>query len=340
MRGRSVALRPGYGYSNLVGMKILSAILGLCIPLALLACGEGDSATTSQQESGWEVAAGGDPPFATIIAGEGGTRPTIDPPDRPPPKRLLVRDLEKGWGPVARRGDLVAVHYVGFDYETGEVSYPGNWPPYPPAEFRLGSGGNGAPFEEGIEGMRADGLREIVIPPHSAYGPNGTDYVVAMARVVAKADRSAEGQAAVPGERSYARASDVELNSYQQKGPFAAIVVKGDGKKPNIEPPDRPAPKKLLFRDLEKGSGPAARRGDEVIVHYDGAMYDTGEVRYGGRTQISRLGFDGWGKAFEEGIEGMKEGGRRELIVPSRFLGGSGTVDYVIELTRLAPASE
>jgi hypothetical protein len=52
------------------------------------------------------------------------------------------------------------------------------------------------------------------------------------------------------------------------------------------------------------------------------------------------LGSGGVGAAFERGIEGMRSWGRRELIVPSRFLNGSGAVDYLIELTRLKPATE
>jgi hypothetical protein len=53
----------------------------------------------------------------------------------------------------------------------------------PPSTFRLGSGGNGGPFERGIEGMRVDGLRELLMPPSGLYGPGGTDYVVALVRI-------------------------------------------------------------------------------------------------------------------------------------------------------------
>jgi len=35
----------------------------------------------------------------------------------------------------------------------------------------------------------------------------------------------------------------------------------------------------------------------------------------------------------------MKAGGRRELILPSRFINGSPAVDYVIELVSVEPAS-
>ena len=74
-------------------------------------------------------------------------------------------------------------------------------------------------------------------------------------------------------------------------------------------------------------------------ITYHGAIYKTGELRYGGSTQPFQLGSGGLGEAFERGLEGMKAGGRRELILPSRFINGSPAVDYVIELVSVEPAS-
>lgn len=129
------------------------------------------------------------------------------------------------------------------------------------------------------------------------------------------------------------------VGSFEQEGPFAAISGgKVDVEPPHIDPPDRPPPEKLLKRELEAGSGPAARSGDEVDIFYAGAVYKTGEYRYGGSTQPFPLGSGGLGGAFEEGIEGMKAGGRRELIVPSRLLDGTPAIDYVIVLVSLKPA--
>jgi peptidylprolyl isomerase len=115
--------------------------------------------------------------------------------------------------------------------------------------------------------------------------------------------------------------------------------------KPKLDPPDRPVPKNLLIRNIEVGSGPMARRGDRVGVEYVGVDYRTGRERYYSWPPtkdplVFQLGRGGFGDAWEGGIEGMRLGGRRELIVPSRLLFNSGTVDYVIDLVRVGPVSE
>jgi len=99
---------------------------------------------------------------------------------------------------------------------------------------------------------------------------------------------------------------------------------------------------RVAFLGATKGMGRAlarlmAERGDEVVIRYAGAMYESGEVRYGGKAGPFSLGSGGLGGAFERGIEGMRAGMRRELILPSRFVGDSGAVDYVIEMKRLEP---
>ena len=163
-------------------------MLVLCVALTPLACGEGGS-TASEQESGSRFIAAANPPFAAISRAAD-ARPEIDPPDGPSPKKVRIRDLEAGSGPLAKRGDWVAVHYIGFEYETGKQKYPGSWPPYPPREFRLGSGGNGGPFERGIEGMKAGGLRELIVPPSRLYGPGGIDYVISLARIESDSEQA------------------------------------------------------------------------------------------------------------------------------------------------------
>jgi peptidylprolyl isomerase len=174
-------------------MKISFAIFALAV--ALLACGcGGDDATTSGETRAAATTTGPapgevlttdprDPHFATVEFGKAPHEwPDIDPPDLPPPKRLLVRNLEIGRGPVVRRGDEVDVYYVAAEYRTGKRSYF-NWPPRRPFPFELGSGGMGLGFEEGVEGMRVGGRRELVIPARLMFGVGATDYVVELARI-------------------------------------------------------------------------------------------------------------------------------------------------------------
>lgn len=84
----------------------------------------------------------------------------------------------------------------------------------------------------------------------------------------------------------------------------------------------------LYVQDVEVGTGEPARRNRTVFVHYmgwltDGRMFDTSRRRDRpidfvlGREQV----IDGW----DEGIEGMRVGGIRRLVVPPQLgYGGRG----------------
>lgn len=119
-------------------------------------------------------------------------------------------------------------------------------------------------------------------------------------------------------------------------GAFARISEDKNGQI-KIVPSNEPAPKTMLVRDIKVGSGPVARRGDQVAVHYRSVAYDSGRMVSNtwppSRPLImARLGFEGWGESWEEGIEGMRVGGRRELVIPKRLTGQGSTLDYVVDL--------
>jgi peptidylprolyl isomerase len=141
-----------------------------------------------------------------------------------------------------------------------------------------------------------------------------------------------------------ARASKVALGDYESEGPFASIDGQRGNKKPIFEPSGQPVSKKTLIRDLEEGSGPAVRRGDEVSVYYAGADHATGKIRYYGwppkpPATFQRLGFGTFGKSWEKTIEGMKEGGVRQVIITASYL-SRDPMDYVIVLTAMRPQPE
>ena len=90
--------------------------------------------------------------------------------------------------------------------------------------------------------------------------------------------------------------------------------------KPKVKVPAGKPPKKLVVKDLIKGTGPAAKSGDPVTVNYIGVNYANGKpfdnsydrgqpfpFQLGGGQVIS-----GW----DNGLVGMKVGGRRMLIIP------------------------
>jgi FKBP-type peptidyl-prolyl cis-trans isomerase len=92
-------------------------------------------------------------------------------------------------------------------------------------------------------------------------------------------------------------------------------------------------PTELVVRDLEEGSGPAAKPGDEVTVHYVGVNYRTGKEFDAswdrGEPFTFKLGeglvVEGW----EQGIPGMKPNGRRELIIPPELGYGYGRTEGI-----------
>jgi peptidylprolyl isomerase len=99
-------------------------------------------------------------------------KPEVDFPGGEPPADLQVTDIWAGDGPEASAGDTVQVHYVGVAFSTGE-EFDSSWNRGDPLQFRLGVGQVIAGWDQGVQGMRVGGRRQLVIPPHLAYGDRG-----------------------------------------------------------------------------------------------------------------------------------------------------------------------
>jgi peptidylprolyl isomerase len=101
------------------------------------------------------------------------TRPEVEVPAGPPPGELQIEDIETGDGEEAQAGDQVSVEYVGVDYETGE-EFDSSWDRGELFELQLGAGMVIPGWDQGVEGMRVGGRRQLVIPPDLAYGRQGS----------------------------------------------------------------------------------------------------------------------------------------------------------------------
>jgi peptidylprolyl isomerase len=105
-------------------------------------------------------------------------KPEIDFPDFDPPADLQVTDLVTGEGDEAAAGQTVSVHYVGVAHSTGE-EFDASYNRGTPLQFRLGIGQVIAGWDQGVQGMRVGGRRQLVIPPHLGYGDRGAGGVIA-----------------------------------------------------------------------------------------------------------------------------------------------------------------
>jgi peptidylprolyl isomerase len=104
-------------------------------------------------------------------------KPEIDFPDGPPPTELQVSDLTTGEGDEARAGSTVSVHYVGVAHSTGE-QFDASYDRGSPLQFRLGTGQVISGWDTGVQGMKVGGRRQLVVPPHLAYGDRGAGGVI------------------------------------------------------------------------------------------------------------------------------------------------------------------
>lgn len=78
------------------------------------------------------------------------------------------KDLVKGSGPSAEKGDTVSIDVEGYLPKGDKVLSESG------LVFALGSRRVIAGLEYGVQGMSVGGTREIRVPPHLAYGDKGT----------------------------------------------------------------------------------------------------------------------------------------------------------------------
>ncbi|MEV5239286.1 FKBP-type peptidyl-prolyl cis-trans isomerase [Streptomyces cinnamoneus] len=96
--------------------------------------------------------------------------------------------------------------------------------------------------------------------------------------------------------------------------------------KPEIDFPEGDVPSDLEITEIWEGDGPVAKAGDFVKVHYVGVAFSTGEEFDASWNRGTPLEFKlGAGKVIEgwdKGIQGMKVGGRRKLVIPAHLAYG------------------
>jgi peptidylprolyl isomerase len=97
-------------------------------------------------------------------------------------------------------------------------------------------------------------------------------------------------------------------------------------KEPKVTPPAGPAPTKLVTKELIAGTGAEAKAGDTVTVNYVGILYK-GDKEFNASWETKQpftfpLGKGAVIKGWDQGIPGMKVGGRRELIIPATLAYG------------------
>lgn len=119
--------------------------------------------------------------------------------------------------------------------------------------------------------------------------------------------------------------------------------------------PETPEPPDLVKEDLAPGAGAEAKDGDKVKVNYTGRLLKTNlvfdtSVGPGKKPFEFQIGKGGVIKGWDQGVVGMKVGGKRKLIIPSRLgyaekgsppkIPGKATLVFEIELLSIGEAAD
>ncbi len=166
--------------------RFIPVLLLVAAATALSACGASQGSVDKAAEQASSEAA--NPPTITDATtpsvtavkvtpgpGEGDlkVKPVIPRQSGAAPTKLIVQDVIVGTGAQAKSGDTVSVQYVGVLFSNGK-EFDSSWKAGKAFDFELGSGGVIAGWDQGVEGMRVDGRRRLIIPADLAYGAAGS----------------------------------------------------------------------------------------------------------------------------------------------------------------------
>jgi peptidylprolyl isomerase len=128
------------------------SLIALCAILALAGCGGSGSSSVEK------------------------TKPKVTVPKGPPPKKLVIVEIEKGTGATVKTGDEVTVQWVAVQYRSHK-EIGSSWSAHKPFTFKTDAGRVIPGWDRGVIGMKVGGRRELIVPPSLAYGHTGSTSV-------------------------------------------------------------------------------------------------------------------------------------------------------------------
>ena len=151
---------------------------------------------------------------------------------------------------------------------------------------------------------------------------------------------SADLVPAIPAETPTATTPSTSTSTTGKPFRLASIKVSKDtSKKPTITKPSGDPPSELVTKDIVVGKGAAAADGNNLSMHYLGALFDGEQFEASwdaGKPFDFELGAGNVIQGWDEGIKGMKAGGRRLLVIPAeKAYGAQGQGDIPPDATLL-----
>ncbi len=215
---------------------------------------------------------------------------------------LKTFDITVGDGTTAEAGNIVTIDYTG--WLTDGTKFDSSIDRASPATFALSQGQFIPGSDAGIEGMKVNGSRQMIIPASEAFGDAGIPGLVPPG-----ADIILEVQLLDVQEGSPDSPTDVSESDY-------TITDSG-----------------LKYYDFVEGDGATPEAGQTVTVQYtgwltDGTKFDSSLDR--GRPFEFTLGQGQVIAGWDEGVATMKVGGKRQMVIPGDLAYGESGFGGVI----------
>jgi peptidylprolyl isomerase len=138
------------------------------------------------------------------------------------------------------------------------------------------------------------------------------------------------------GDETAATPTPTETASESGVEAIVQAIGKDTSAKPEVPAPQGDPPPELVIRDIVRGKGPKAKAGDDLSMQYVGISWSTGQQfdaswDRGAQPFTFPLGQGAVIAGWDQGIVGLRKGGRRLLIIPPDMgYGPSGTPDGAI----------
>jgi peptidylprolyl isomerase len=279
---------------------------------------------------------------AVKVTGEAGAKPVIVVPKPFSAVKTTRRVIIPGKGPLATPGQTISVDYLGVNGTDGK-EFDSSFGTTNRTAFTLDDKQTMRGLVDGLSGVNVGSRVLIAIPPADAYGTKGepeagigpTDTLLLVVDVKAASTvlKRASGTAVAP-----------------KKGLPKVTLDKSTGQ-PHIVVPKGKAPDKLIVRTLIEGKGPKVAKGQTIVVHYTGVIWDGGKQFDSSWAKNSPATFQiGTGHViagWDQGLVGKRVGSQVLLVLPpdkgygaqgqpSAGIKGTDTLVFVVDILDVA----
>ena len=247
------------------------------------------------------------------VSGKYDSSPTVTIGKDKPPTATEVAVVSRGSGAPLKNGDLAVVDDFGRTWTSSTPFQNTYGSTTPPDSLPVGSGQLSiAGLDQALVGVPAGSRVLVVIPPSEGFGslqqlPSGvkkTDTAVLVFDVLG----------------GFARNAGPTGSTVSSGGGGLPTVSGANNAEPTISIPKSSPPSTLSVTTLVQGTGPAAAKGQELVVQYVGEIWASGKEFDSSWKRGSPVAFPiGQGQlipAWDTGLVGVKVGSRVLMVVP------------------------